>query len=584
MTNELPRPEYPQPQFVRKNWMNLNGIWDFEMDQSKSGEQRGLQNVPALSGKILVPFCPESKLSGIEHRDFLWSVWYKRKVTVPEEWLENGRRTFLHIGACDYETRIFVNGDFVGAHFGGYTPICLEITKWLHSGANDITVCAKDQTDDPKTPSGKQSVQYASFGCSYTRTTGIWQTVWLENTPSAYIRSVKMTPSLQNGTLAVQARLENAAGLSLKAEAFFDGKCVARASAAVAWREASLLLKLEELHPWDLEHPDLYDITFTLGEDVVTSYFGLRDIDLRDGKTYLNGRPVFQRLILDQGYYPDGIYTAPDDGELIADIERAKAMGFNGARLHQKVFDPRFLYHCDRMGYLVWDEHANWGLDTTSSAAFEGFLPEWLEILQRDYNHPSIIGWCPLNETPRNINERFVRCLYELTLEFDPTRIFIDNSGWAHVEGAYDLYDVHDYCGNPEAFRAKYAPLLENKPVECLSWWGGSYQHCGTTERNDIRFVSEFGGARWVIAEEDNGGDNWGYGEQVQDEQAFIDRYRGLVDALLDNPKIGAFCYTQLTDVEQEQNGLYTYRRKPKFDPEVIRKITSRKAAMEEED
>ena len=569
------RPDYPTPQFERENWINLNGQWDFKIDNEKCGEAKKYFDLDGFEGKITVPFCPESKLSGVGNTDFMYCVWYKRKVTLPSNWLTNGKKTFLNIGACDYEAIVYVNGNKAGTHFGGYTPIKIDITPWLSEGENDITICAKDDPQDNSIPSGKQCERFNSYGCLYTRTTGIWQTVWLENTPNAYIKSVKMTPSLKNGNVFIEAKTENADGLELSAVVSFKGKEICRASGTVTWRKAQLMLNIDEIHPWDMENPNLYDIIFTLGEDTVKSYFGLRDIVLQDNKTYINGKAVFQRLILDQGFYPDGIYTAPSEEELIADIKRSLDMGFNGARLHQKVFEPRFLYHCDRMGYLVWDEHANWGLATNTDLPYKSFLHEWMEILERDYNHPAIIGWCPLNETEKGINERFVRLLHKITMEYDPTRIFIDNSGWCHVEGTFDMYDVHDYGMTAE----KYLPLIEGKEVECVKVWGGNFQKSDYTTRNDICFVSEFGG----ISMKQKDGTGWGYGKDADNVNALIERYKTLVDALLDNPKITAFCYTQLTDVEQEQNGLYTYDRVPKVDPEILKPITSRKAAMEEE-
>lgn len=581
------RPEYPRPQFKRTNWINLNGTWDFEFDNGLSGVDRGLQNRNALASKITVPFCVESKLSGIGNTDFNRGVWYKKIISLPDDWQECGRRTHLNIGACDYETSVFVNGKLCEKHYGGYTPICVDITSALKKGENDISIFAKDDMINPQTiigprgPSGKQSEQYNSYGCFYTRTTGIWQTVWLENTPNEYIKSVKLTPSLANGTLYIEANLENADGVELSATASFSSKVVGTAKSIVTWKKAYLKIDLSEIHPWNTDTPDLYDLELCLGNDKVQSYFGLRDITFKNNVTYINGEPVFQRLILDQGFYPDGIYTAPSEQELINDIKRSMDMGFNGARLHQKIFEPLFLYHCDKMGYLVWDEHANWGMDVTSYSCYEAFLSEWLEILQRDYNHPSIIGWCPLNETQKGTNPRFVNYIYSLTKDYDPTRLFIDCSGWEHIDGCYDMLDVHDYCANPKEFNEKYLPLINGEPAECAKYHPGEYQNA-LTKSKDICFVSEFGGIS--LSDKIDGGfkdvGDWGYSND-SDESAFLKRYKGLVDALLDNPKITAFCYTQLTDVEQEQNGLYTYDRKPKIDPEKIKAITSRKSAIE---
>ncbi|MBE6564213.1 MAG: beta-galactosidase [Ruminococcaceae bacterium] len=580
----LPRPEYPRPQFVRNEWLCLNGEWDFTVDNARSGEERALHKASSFDRKITVPFCPESRLSGLELTDFMSGVWYTRAVTLPDSWQKNGRRTHLHIGACDYLTKVFVNGREAGTHRGGYISFAFDITPFLQDGENRITVYACDDTRDMTIPSGKQSRRYGSHGCYYTRTTGIWQTVWLENTPAAYIKNVKITPNAGAGELRLEVRTVGAEGQTFRAEAFFGGRSVGRCEQTVNWDNLSLSLPLSEIHLWEMSEPNLYDLVFTLGEDRVESYAGLRDIAFRDGKTYLNGKPVFQRLILDQGFYPDGIYTAPSDEELKNDILRSMAMGYNGARLHEKIFEPRFLYHADRLGYLLWGEYPNWGLNTSSANSFKAMLPEWLEELERDYNHPAIIGWCPLNETPRTIDADLVRFLYHMTKAYDPTRLFIDNSGWFHIAGTYDIFDVHDYNGDPVSFRERYLPLAEGKPADYLMDNDYGYHQHGLSD--EITFVSEFGGARWVSPEK-RGEKNdrtvsWGYGDQEADENAFIARYKGLVDALLDNPAISAFCYTQLTDVEQEQNGLYTYDRKPKFDPAVIAAITSRKAAIEE--
>ena len=574
------RPEYPRPQKVRKDWLNLNGEWDFAVDNDARGIELGYPMADSFDKKIIVPFCPESRLSGLEMKGFMNGVWYTRTVQLPDSWRDAGRRTFLNIDASDYITTAFVNGQEVGAHRGGYISFSFDITDALCEGENRITIYATDDTRSKSVPSGKQSDREGSYGCFYTRTTGIWQTVWLENTPAAYIKDFKLTPSVDDCAVRIDIKTVAAAGEMLKTTVYYDGDMVGNNEREIKWDNASFSLALSEEYLWDIDSPCLYDIVFELGEDRVESYFGLRDIALRDGKLYLNGRPVFQRLILDQGFYPDGIYTAPSDDELVGDITRAMDMGYNGARLHEKIFEPRFLYHADRLGYLVWGEYPNWGLDVSSESAYKNMLPEWLEELCRDYNHPSIIGWCPLNETQRDIDPELVRYLYNVTKAYDPTRLFIDNSGWFHIAGTYDMYDVHDYLGEPLKFREKYWVLTEGKPAECMLDNDEGSRKIG--ESDEICFVSEFGGARFVL-DADNGGDNWGYGSQVKDTEDFIARYKGLVDALLDNPKISAFCYTQLTDVEQEMNGLYTYDRRAKFPPERIAEITAREAAIEKE-
>ncbi len=550
----IPRPEYPRPQMARKEWMNLNGEWQFCLDQGRSGRERGLHEAASLPDTIVVPFCPESRLSGIGHTDFIACVWYKRTVSLPGEWTGSGRKTLLHIGACDYETQVWVNGQSVGTHTGGYISFSFDITAALKPGENQITICATDTLRTQEQPSGKQSHAYGSYGCFYTRTTGIWQTVWLENVPEAYIARLKYTPDIETGTLWIEAVCENAHGRALRAEARFAGEPMGQAQGTVSGRVARVALKLQKTILWSTDSPALYDLALTLGEDSVESYFGMRSIAFDGGKLLLNGKPLFQRLVLDQGFYPDGIYTAPSDAALEGDIRLSMDMGFNGARLHEKIFEERFLYHCDRLGYLVWGEHANWGLDISRPAAWRNFLPEWLEELERDVNHPALIGWCPLNETQENQDNDFVRFLVNVTRAYDPTRPVLDASGWTHVDGLCGaLTDCHNYEQDPEKFAAQID--ANGYPM----------------------FVSEFGGIRWS---DDAGG--WGYGEGPKSEAEFLSRYEGLVKALLSRPGVYAFCYTQLTDVEQEQNGLYTYDRKPKFDPAIVRAINTARAAIEE--
>ncbi|MBR3692101.1 MAG: beta-galactosidase [Clostridia bacterium] len=568
MSNAMPRPEHPRPGLVREDWMNLNGTWEFEIDHGCTGRARGLAAAEGLSDKILVPFCPESSLSGQNYKDFMACVWYKRRVTLPEGWKAPGRRVLLHFGACDFETEVWINGISVGLHRGGYVSFSFDITDALTAGENTITVAAEDNLRSHNQPAGKQSDRFGSHGCFYTRTTGIWQTVWMESVPAGYIEGLKLTPDVANACLWIEATCRGAEGLRLAAEAKLGERVVGRAEASVSANSLRLALPLSEISLWDIGSPVLYGLSLTLGEDRAESYFGMRSLRWEGEKLILNGRPVFQRLVLDQGFYPDGIYTARSDAELEADILRSQAMGFNGARLHEKVFEERFLYHCDRLGYIVWGEHANWGLDVSRPEAWRAFLPEWLEILRRDYNHPAIVGWCPLNETQADVDPVFVRMLCAMTHAFDPDRAFIDGSGWTHVPGATDIMDCHDYEQDPAIFRAKYEPLARGEAVPI--------HRC--REPKKPTFVSEYGGIWW--SDTDDSG--WGYGKRVQSREECVERFRGLTDALLDNPAIYGLCYTQLTDVEQEQNGLYTYDRRAKFDPAVIHAILTRPAAMEE--
>lgn len=569
----IPRSEYPRPQFERAAYMNLNGVWQFEIDPGASGRARGLVDKEMLDGTITVPFCPESRLSGVGYTDFMAAVWYRRTFTLPEE--AAGKRVILHFGAVDYKCEVWVNGVSAGVHEGGFASFSFEITKLLVPGENTLVVCCDDDTRGGRQPLGKQAFRYQSSGCHYTRTTGIWQTVWLEWVEETYIRSVKMIPDAANGRLYIDAEIDGYAdGSALYADAFFDGGAQGSAFAIADGTHCRLTLSLKEKHLWNAGEPNLYDLTLTLRRrgqavDTVKSYFALRTVSFDGKKCLINGRPVFQRLILDQGFYPDGIWTAPSDEALKADIEMSMAMGFNGARLHQKVFEQRFLYWADRLGYICWGEMGSWGIDPARPHTMNIFLREWLEVVDRDFNSPCIVGWCPYNEvwgeSNEGLREMALATTYRATKAIDPTRPVIDVSGGYHTET--DIFDTHDYEQNAEVFTARYAP---GEPL--YDQFAGKQHYDGVKPM----FVSEYGGIRWT---DDASG--WGYGVGPKTAEEFIERYRALTTALLSNPEHMGFCYTQLTDVEQEQNGLYTYDRKPKFDPAMIRDINKQPAAVE---
>ncbi len=571
----IPRSEHPKPQFQRSNWENLNGEWDFCFDNGRSGIARKLyEDYTAFDKKIIVPFCVESELSGIGHKDFMYGVWYKRTFEVSED---NARkRTVLHFGAADYKTTVFVNSKEVGTHKGGYVSFSFDITEFMTAGENTVVVYCEDDTRCPMIPRGKQSEEYYSHSCDYTRTTGIWQTVWLEFTEKSYIKSVKYYPDYRTGTLAVTGEVSGCECLDIKA--FYEGREVGHSVIDNCSGTFSLTLNLSEIHLWEAGHGRLYDLELTYGEDKVQSYFGLRNIWFDGFKFMLNGKSVFQRLILDQGFYPDGIYTAPSDAELLNDIKRSIACGFNGARLHEKVFEERFLYHCDKEGYLVWGEYANWGLDHTRPESVYSFLPEWLSEIDRDFNHPAIIGWCPFNETwdmnGRKQYDDVLSLVYRATKAADKTRPCIDTSGNFHVET--DIFDLHDYEQNVEIFKENNDKIIETG----IPW--DRFDDRQTYIKGQPVFISEYGGIKWSATEGNSRHVSWGYGDAPKTEEEFKARYKGLTDALLDNPCFFGFCYTQLTDVEQEQNGVYTYDRKEKFPAEFFYSVNSRKAAIEE--
>ena len=570
----IPRPEHPQPQMRRERWTNLNGEWSFYIDYGDSGKDRKLYQKKEFSEKIIVPFCPESSLSGVGHVDFMPAVWYQKKLMFKKEL--DGGRVLLHFGAVDYRCSVWINGKQVGEHCGGYSSFAFDVTDFLAEGENSLVVYAQDDVRCGLQPRGKQSPGYFSKGCNYTRVTGIWQTVWLEYVPENYICSVQYYPDVADHTLTVKAQVRGTGVLEAKAS--YEGRECGSAQARSMGRTVMVTVPLTETHLWEPGHGRLYDLELRFGEDCVESYFGMREIRIDGEKVLINGKPVFQRLVLDQGYYPDGIYTAPSEEALERDIRISLEAGYNGARLHQKIFEPRYLYCCDRLGYLVWEEHGCWGLDYSRPEALAAFLPEWMETLERDFNHPAIIGWCPFNETwdyeGRKQEESLLKVVYQATKLFDSTRPCIDTSGSYHV--VTDIYDLHDYEQNPELLAEHYASFKA----------GGELRDTHPERQTPVKgipvFVSEYGGIRWDTGSAQER--DWGYGETPKTKEEFLERYRRLTDVFLDNPRMFGFCYTQLYDVEQEVNGLYTYAREAKFDMAVFREINGRKAAIEEDE
>ncbi len=575
------RLEYPRPQLEREDWLCLNGEWDFEVDDGENGKGLRYYERDSLAQRIRVPYCPESELSGVGRKEFMNCVWYRRSIDLPESF--EGKRALLHFGAVDYHARVYVNGQLAGEHRGGYTPFCLDVTDLLKAEGNYITLCAYDHLRSATQPSGKQSKRQHSYGCAYTRTTGIWQSVWMEPVDAARLVSYKTYSDVAHCAETLQVTLTRPAiGRTLTVRALFDGREMAVSQQKVCSEAVTVTLNLAEKHLWDLGMGNLYDLEFTLtdGEatlDAAKGYFGLREVGLNEKGMTINGRVFFGRWVLDQGFYPDGIYTAPSDAALKKDIEDSMRLGFNGARLHQKVFEPRFLYWADRLGYVVWGEQASWGLDITRFEVVNHFLPEWLEAMERDFSHPSLIGWCPLNETwdiggSRQCDDA-LRVIYLATKAADPTRPVIDTSGNYHV--VTDIFDVHDYLQDPDEFAKCYSRIDEGIVLDQVERaTPGRQKYAGGPV-----FVSEYGGIKWAVGEQR---DAWGYGKSVQTPEEFLARYKGLTDALLDNERICAFCYTQLYDVEQEQNGLMTYDRRFKFDPALFHAINTRRAKIEE--
>ncbi|MBR6806841.1 MAG: beta-galactosidase [Clostridia bacterium] len=583
----IPRNEYPRPRFVREKWQNLNGEWDFAFDFGNSGKYRKFwlrDNYP-FDRKIVVPFVPESPLSGIEYIDFFQTCWYHRTFRVTESFSAECERVLLHVGAADYISEVWVNEQYVGSHTGGYTPFTFDITEFTKSGdENDLVIRCNDVGFDKLQPTGKQMYRnYYNKDCEYTRCTGIWQTVWLEYVPKNYIESFKLTPDVDNEKLDVTVKLAHftAKGDTVTASASFKGETCAEVTAKTCGRSCTFSIPVKDAKLWSIEEPNLYDLELTFGEDKATTYFGMRKVAVNGKAIEINDRPVFQRLVLDQGYYPDGIYTAPTVQDIEKDIIMSKNAGFNGARLHMKIFEPYEFYYADHMGYILWGEFPNWGLDESDTGALDAMIPDWLASVERDYNSPSVVGWCPFNETRRTRREQLFKNIYTITKAIDPVRPFIDSSGYFHTRYT-DVYDVHDYDQNPETFRARHLPLATGE--------GKVFVNNPDDEKylGQPYMISEMGGIYWNLDEYHGGGvggsDNWaawGYGENPKSLEAFYERFEGLMSAMLSNPGLCGFCYTQLTDVYQEKNGIYAFDRREKFDMDRIRAAVSRKAAIE---
>ncbi|HBG26039.1 MAG: beta-galactosidase [Planctomycetes bacterium GWF2_41_51] len=606
----LPRSEYPRPQWVRDQWLCLNGTWEFEIDNDNNGLERGLVN-RHLDKSIIVPFCPESELSGIGFTGFMKAVWYRKEIEIPPKWVD--KKILLHFQAVDYDATVWINGINAGSHRGGWTGFTIDLRNFASADQKIvITVRARDDMKNAM-PRGKQSMELQNHDCVYTRTTGIWQTVWLEAVSEIYLRRPKITPFENKSFLIEQASDGDPEGLRVKVTLKdTNGKIAEKISEFNCFKTAvfSIAVPENKIRLWSSQDPFLYDLEFELINqqskviDSAKSYAGLREIKIEGKKVKINGKSIFQRLVLDQGYYPDGIMTAPNEEALIRDIQISLEAGFNGTRLHQKVFEERFLYHCDRLGYLVWGEFGDWGL--TNGLIDEGYnqpgaaiVAQWMEVLERDYSHPAIIGWCPLNELLQVIEDRYtflndvMKALFWITKGYDKTRPVIDVSGFSHRVFETDIYDSHLYVQDPELFSKMMGGLKNSKPFindECGC--NINSQMTGRTVslpyRGQPYFVSEFGGIWWnqeaaLKAQNDTGNRNesWGYGDRSKTIDEFYKRFEGLCSVLLKNPDMFGYCYTQLTDVFQEQNGIYNFDRSLKFDMAKIWAVQQQKAAIE---
>ena len=407
----VPRPEYPRPQFVRDEWVNLNGTWSFEFDFSRSGMDRKLYESKGFDNEILVPFAPQSGLSGVGFKDFIPEMWYHRVISIPENWKD--RNVILHFGAVDYIASVYIDGRIAGRHWGGSSSFDIDITDMVMPGQeHDLVVRVEDDERSGQYAKGKQCGRFDSFGCEYTRTTGIWQTVWMEPVSGTGLKDIYVIPDLDQSRFIIEPSYYGlSSGQKLRVRVL-DGDRVVSSAVVPSSAQSYAELPVRKARTWSPESPFLYGIELEVISadgsvtDRVRSYAGMRKIHIEGNRIYLNNEPVYLRFVLDQGFYPDGIWTAPDDQALKRDIELSMAAGFNGARLHQKVFEPRFHYWADKLGYLTWGESASWGANVNNPLSARHFLTEWEETVVRDRNHPSIIVWTPFNETWEHPEDR----------------------------------------------------------------------------------------------------------------------------------------------------------------------------------
>ncbi len=594
-----PRELHPRPQLTRDEWTDLGGPWGFAYDDGDVGRDEGWVERPACFDRtIIVPFPPESAASGIADPDPHPIAWYRRAFRLQPGLLHGGKRLLLHFGAVDYRAEVWVNGQRVAQHQGGHTPFSADITPVLRPGDSDaeqvIVVRAEDRADDLSQPRGKQDWRTPGHNIWYKRTTGIWQPVWLESVPALHLTHLRWTPDLDRGTLGLQATLNAPAGRSvqLRVRLTLRGTVLADDSYTVEGqtveREIALVpggiqVERDQLL-WSPEYPNLIEAELTLGDgaeviDRVNSYAGFRSVGVERGRFLLNGRAYFPRMALSQGYWPESHLAAPSDAALRREVELAKELGFNGLRIHQKVEDPRFLAWCDRLGLLIWGEMAN--AYTFSTAAVERLIGEWTEVVRRDASHPCIVTWVPLNESwgvpalsHRADQQHYLQALYHLTHALDPTRPVITNDGWEHVRS--DIWTVHDYAFDGATLRERYGSVaaLEHTLRNINP---GQYALFvkEVERRGEPVMITEYGGLSYAPAR----GERWyGYGA-VRSSEEFEAKYAELTSAILDCASIAGFCYTQLTDTEQESNGLLTADRTPKLDPARIHAINTQPAA-----
>lgn len=579
--------DYPRPQFVRKEWENLNGEWNFIFDDNDKGETREYFKKFPLSGKIIVPFTYETKLSGIEDDTVHYIVWYNKKINIRKEQIEN-KKIILNFEGSDYKTKIWINGNYIGENIGAYSRFSIDIEKYVIEGKNDITIKVEDSLSKDQ-PRGKQRYRKESWKCWYIQTTGIWKTIWIEWVSKKYLKGVKIISKTDKVLLEVETNLLEQdiekQKYYIETEISFNGQILNKTKKMIINNYEKIELNIvkagikHDIQKWSVNSPNLYDITYKLYYedkviDTVNSYFGIRDIVIKGNKIFLNNEELYVKFILDQGYWKESHLTPPNEESLIKDIESVLGFGYNGIRKHQKVEDERFLYWCDVKGVLVWGEMANcYNFDDNS---LKDFTNEWIRVVKQNYNHPSIITWVPINESwgiPEvsicEKEQNFANSLYYLTKSMDNTRPVISNDGWEHTIS--DIITIHDYKQEDELLYQEYTDK-DMKILNNLKEYNGKHKLFakGYKYEGQPVIISEYGGIAI------NSKEGWGYGKQVKDEKKLIERFTKLTKAIKSIPYISGYCYTQLTDVQQEINGLMDEKRSYKVEPSIIRNINNK--------
>lgn len=606
----LDRRNHPRPQFIRKKWHLLDGKWDFAFDDNDCGLSEKWYEGFEKTNEIVVPFTYETKLSGINQQEHHRVIWYQRDIEVTA-----GKTSTLYFEGVDYHCEVWLNGNRLGEHKGAYERFGFELPKHLLGKKNRITLRVEDSLACEQ-PRGKQRWVKDNFGCWYVQTTGIWKSVWIEETDSEHkIEKVKITPELDDDQVVFETQLAkiplqaDGNSLYIEVEVSFDGQEVSKAKVCDVHNLSPIIMDTRlkgdaswGTRLWSTGEPNLYDVTFRLYDvqgkllDEVFSYFGMRKISIEHGQVLLNNRPLYQRLILDQGYWEESGITAPSVDALEKDIEKVLEMGYNGLRKHQKIEDERFLYLCDEKGVLVWSEMPS--TYVFNDVAIRNLTKEWLDIVEQQYNHPSIITWVPFNESwgikgvlKNQRMQQWTEGIYYLTKSIDANRPVITNDGWEHTIS--DIITLHDYEEFGAMLAERYADkeqIVNNEKAFNREWFAlaNGYKYEGQPI-----IISEFGGIAFEtekvaggegqmpngeqIDEESGSGLRVGYGRYVGNEEQFLKRFADIHQAIQDLPYVSGFCYTQLTDVEQEVNGLLDVKREIKVDINKVREVNERR-------